>query len=49
VQILVIGQKVDRSVDAVKKLAGHILGVHLKDIAAYNDITLKDVRLEQVL
>jgi len=29
--------------DAVKKLAGHILGIHLKDIAAYNDITLKDV------
>jgi sugar phosphate isomerase/epimerase len=30
-------------VDAVKKLAGHILVVHLKDIAAYNDPTLKDV------
>jgi len=29
--------------DAVKKLAGHIIGIHLKDIAAYNDITLKDV------
>jgi sugar phosphate isomerase/epimerase len=29
--------------DAVKKLAGHILGIHLKDIAAYNDIKLKDV------
>ena len=29
--------------DAVKKLGGHILGIHLKDIAAYNDITLKDV------
>jgi sugar phosphate isomerase/epimerase len=29
--------------EAVKKLAGHILGIHLKDIAAYNDVTLKDV------
>lgn len=29
--------------DAVKKLGGHILGVHLKDIAAYNDTKLKDV------
>lgn len=30
-------------VDAVKKLSGHILGIHLKDIAAFNDPTLKDV------
>ncbi|WP_232540843.1 sugar phosphate isomerase/epimerase family protein [Spirosoma endbachense] len=30
-------------VDALKKLQGHILGVHLKDIAAYNDPGLKDV------
>ena len=30
-------------VDGVKKLAGHILGVHLKDIAAYNDPKLVDV------
>jgi sugar phosphate isomerase/epimerase len=29
--------------DAVKKLSGHIIGVHLKDIAAYNDPSLKDV------
>jgi len=29
--------------DAVKKLSGHIIGVHLKDIAAYNDPALKDV------
>jgi len=29
--------------DAVKKLSGHIIGIHLKDIAAYNDPTLKDV------
>jgi sugar phosphate isomerase/epimerase len=29
--------------DAVKKLSGHILGVHFKDIAAYNDPSLKDV------
>lgn len=29
--------------DAVKKLSGHILVVHLKDIAAYNDPALKDV------
>jgi sugar phosphate isomerase/epimerase len=29
--------------DAVKKLKGHIIGVHLKDIAAYNDPKLKDV------
>ena len=29
--------------DAVKKLRGHIIGVHLKDIAAYNDPSLKDV------
>jgi L-ribulose-5-phosphate 3-epimerase len=30
-------------VDAVKKLSGHILVVHLKDIAAFNDPKLKDV------
>lgn len=30
-------------VDALKKLKGHIIGVHLKDIAAYNDPSLKDV------
>src|SRR6187402_189603 len=29
--------------DAVKKLSGHIIGIHLKDIAAYNDPLLKDV------
>lgn len=29
--------------DAIKKLSGHILVVHLKDIAAYNDPALKDV------
>src|SRR5215510_12658273 len=29
--------------DAVKKLSGHIIGIHLKDIAAYNDPTLRDV------
>jgi sugar phosphate isomerase/epimerase len=29
--------------DAVKKLAGHIIAVHLKDIAAYNDPKLVDV------
>lgn len=29
--------------EAVKRLRGHIIGVHLKDIAAYNDPTLKDV------
>lgn len=29
--------------DAVKKLSGRIIGVHFKDIAAYNDPTLKDV------
>jgi len=29
--------------DAIKKLSGHIIGIHLKDIAAYNDPTLKDV------
>jgi sugar phosphate isomerase/epimerase len=30
-------------VEAVEKLKGHIIGVHLKDIAAYNDPKLKDV------
>lgn len=30
-------------VDAVKKLSGHIIGIHLKDIAAFDDPTLKDV------
>lgn len=30
-------------VDAAKKLSGHIIGVHLKDIAAFNDATLEDV------
>jgi sugar phosphate isomerase/epimerase len=29
--------------EAVKKLKGHIIGVHLKDIAAFNDPKLKDV------
>ena len=29
--------------DAVKKLGGHILGIHFKDIAAYDDPGLKDV------
>lgn len=29
--------------EAVKKLNGHIIGVHFKDIAAYNDAGLKDV------
>lgn len=29
--------------DAVKKLSGHIIALHLKDIAAYNDLSLKDV------
>ncbi|MDQ3291827.1 MAG: TIM barrel protein, partial [Bacteroidota bacterium] len=29
--------------EAVRKLNGHIIGVHLKDIAAYNDPKLKDV------
>ena len=29
--------------EAVKKLSGHIIGVHLKDIAAYNNPALKDV------
>ncbi|QHT65445.1 sugar phosphate isomerase/epimerase [Rhodocytophaga rosea] len=30
-------------VDAVKKLSGHIIGVHLKDIAAFNNPKLVDV------
>jgi sugar phosphate isomerase/epimerase len=30
-------------VEAVKKLNGHIISLHLKDIAAYNDPSLKDV------
>jgi L-ribulose-5-phosphate 3-epimerase len=29
--------------DAVKKLSGHIISIHLKDIAAYNDPKLVDV------
>jgi sugar phosphate isomerase/epimerase len=29
--------------DAVKKLSGHIIGIHFKDIAAYNNPVLKDV------
>ena len=29
--------------DAVKKLEGHILGIHFKDIAAYDDPGLKDL------
>jgi sugar phosphate isomerase/epimerase len=29
--------------DAVKKLSGHIIAIHLKDIAAYNDPKLVDV------
>jgi L-ribulose-5-phosphate 3-epimerase len=30
-------------VDAVKRLSGHIIGIHLKDIAAFNDPSLRDV------
>ena len=30
-------------VDGLKKLKGHIIALHLKDIAAYNDPKLKDV------
>lgn len=30
-------------VEGVKKLSGHIIGVHLKDIAAFNDPKLRDV------
>ena len=30
-------------VDAVKKLSGHIIGIHLKDIAAFDDPALQDV------
>lgn len=30
-------------VEAVKKLSGHIIGVHLKDIAAFNNPALRDV------
>ncbi|MEO6719377.1 MAG: sugar phosphate isomerase/epimerase [Ferruginibacter sp.] len=30
-------------VDAIKKLSGHIIGVHFKDIAAFNDPKLLDV------
>ena len=30
-------------VEAVKKLSGHIISLHLKDIAAFNDPTLRDV------
>ena len=29
--------------DGIKKLSGHIIGIHLKDIAAFNDPKLKDV------
>ncbi len=29
--------------EAIKKLAGHIIAIHLKDIAAYNDTKLVDV------
>jgi L-ribulose-5-phosphate 3-epimerase len=32
-------------VEAVKKLSGHIIAIHLKDIAAFNDPKLKDVRV----
>ncbi len=31
--------------EAIKKLSGHIIGIHLKDIAAYNNTSLKDVRV----
>jgi sugar phosphate isomerase/epimerase len=31
--------------EAVKKLEGHIINIHLKDIAEYNDPKLKDVRV----
>ena len=32
-------------VDAVKKLSGHIMGVHLSDIAAFNNPALKDAQV----
>lgn len=32
-----------KPLDAVKKLSGHIIGVHFKDVAAYNNPALKDV------
>ena len=32
-----------KPLEAVRKLSGHIIGVHLKDIAAYNDPKLRDV------
>ncbi|MBZ5858786.1 sugar phosphate isomerase/epimerase family protein [Flavihumibacter profundi] len=32
-------------VEGVKKLAGHIMAIHLKDIAAFNDSKLLDVRV----
>ncbi len=32
-----------KPLDAVKKLSGHIIALHFKDIAAYDDPTLKDV------
>lgn len=32
-----------KPLDAIKKLDGHIIGIHFKDIAAYNDPKLKDV------
>jgi L-ribulose-5-phosphate 3-epimerase len=31
--------------DAVKKLSGHIIAVHLKDIAEYNNTKIQDVRV----
>lgn len=31
--------------DGVKRLEGHILGIHLKDIAEYNNTTIQDVRV----
>jgi sugar phosphate isomerase/epimerase len=31
--------------DAVKKLSGHIIAIHLKDIAAYNNTSLVDVQV----
>jgi sugar phosphate isomerase/epimerase len=32
-----------KPLEAIKKLQGHIIGIHFKDIAAYNDPSLKDV------
>jgi sugar phosphate isomerase/epimerase len=42
VQMLVMGTQWFGSCDCLKKLEGHVYGVHLKDIKVFNDVHAED-------